>query len=393
MRKILFTMALFATMIFGATMQANAQEPYNPDYKYSFFSNWSIGVAGDVTKTTDFDNWTIGNGLDFGAQLRATKRIGKRWNYRLAADIPATTQFFNKNEDRSGAFDQYAKLTSGVSLNFLKFMYLFADAGIALDPDAGTTLKDKVDVLKTGKGITPVGQAGLGVNIDFGKNSYNRIFFEVGADCRTHYNPALDQEIPFEWKSNLFGYVGYTRCLGVTAKDRRNLEELDNCPKTVEALTNENELLKNETIRCGVTNNELSQALNNATALNNRLNDELEECRSQKTNEQNTNYQMLFQIYFDYGSHALTELEIEKLEILAKQMKENGGQYTIDGYCSMPGSDEFNQKLSEKRANAVKEKLVKLGVGDQITDVTGHGRTDKFGDGNPLNQMVSITRK
>jgi outer membrane protein OmpA-like peptidoglycan-associated protein len=390
MRKILFTMALLAVMLFGATMQANAQEPYNPDYKYSFFSNWSIGLAGDVTKTTDFDNWTIGEGLDFGAQLRATKRIGKRWNYRLMADVPATYKFFTENEPTNASFDQYAKLTSGVSLNFLKCMYLFADAGVALDPDAGETFKEKIDVLKTGKGITPVGQAGLGVNIDFGKNNYNRIFLEVGADIRNHYNPALEQEIPFEWKSNLFGYVGYTRCLGVTAKDKRNLAELERCPEEVARLTEENNKLKDETIRCGVTNNELAQSLNKATSLNERLEKELEECRSQKPEEPK---QMLFQIYFDYGSYALTELENDKIEILARQMKENGGQYTIDGYCSMPGSDEFNQKLSEKRANAVKEKLVKLGVGDQIADVVGHGRTDKFGDGNPLNQMVSITRK
>lgn len=391
MRKILFTMALLAVMLFGATMQANAQEPYNPDYKYSFFSNWSIGLAGDVTKTTDFDNWTIGEGLDFGAQLRATKRIGKRWNYRLMADVPATVNFFKTTtDDRSGAFDQYAKLTSGVSLNVLNNLYLFADAGVALDPDAGTTFKDKIDVLKTGKGITPVGQAGLGVNIDFGKNNYNQIFLEVGADIRNHYNPALEQEIPFEWKSNLFGYVGYTRCLGVTAKDKHNLAELERCPEEVARLNEENNQLKDETIRCGVTNSELAQALNKATSLNERLEKELEECRNAKHEEPK---EMLFQIYFDYGSYALTELENEKIEILARQMKENGGQYTIDGYCSMPGSDEFNQKLSEKRANAVKEKLVKLGVGDQITDVTGHGRTDKFGDGNPLNQMVSITRK
>lgn len=388
MRKILFMMALVATMIFGATMQANAQEPYNPDYKYSFFSNWSIGLAGDVTKTTDFDNWTIGEGLDFGAQVRATKRIGKRWNYRLTADVPAATSFF-KTEDRSGAFDQYAKLTSGVSLNVLKNLYLFADAGVALDPDAGTTFKEKVDVLKTGKGITPVGQAGLGVNIDFGKNSYNRIFLEIGTDCRNHYNPALDQEIPFEWKSNLFGYVGYTRCLGVTAKDKHNLAELERCPEEVARLTDENNSLREDAVRCSVTNNELAQALNKSTALNERLDKELEECRNKKPEEPK---QMLFQIYFDYSSYALTELEIEKLEILAKQMKENGGQYTIDGYCSMPGSDEFNQNLSEKRANAVNDRLVKLGVGEQIVNVTGHGRTDKFGDGNPLNQMVSITR-
>ncbi len=391
MRKILFTLALLAVMLFGATMQANAQEPYNPDYKYSFFSNWSIGIAGDVTKTTDFDNWTIGDGLDFGAQLRATKRIGNRWNLRYIADVPGTYKWFANEETRDGSFDRYAKLTSGVSLNFLKWAYLFADAGVAFDPDAsGEALSDKINTLKTGKGITPVGQAGLGFNIDFGKNNYNRIFLEVGADCRNHYNPALNQEIPYEWKSNLFGYVGYTRCLGVTNKDKHNLAELERCPEEVARLTEENNQLRDETIRCGVTNNELAQALNKATTLNERLEKELEECRNAKPEEPK---EMLFQIYFDYGSYALTELENEKIEILARQMKENGGQYDIDGYCSMPGSDEFNQKLSEKRAEAVRDKLVKLGVGDQIANVTGHGRTDKFGDGNPLNQMVSITRK
>jgi outer membrane protein OmpA-like peptidoglycan-associated protein len=389
MKKIFLLIAM-ALMLATTGFAQNQIEQYNRDYHYSFFSNWSIGLAGDATKTFDFDNWNIGEGLDFGAQLRATKRIGERWNYRLTADVPATVNLFKTTDDRSGAFDQYAKLTSGVSLNVLRNLYLFADAGLAFDPDAGTTFKEKLDVLKTGKGITPVGQAGLGVNIDFGKNDYNRIFLEVGADCRTHYNPALEQDIPFEWKSNLFAYVGYIRCLGVTAKDRHNIAELEKCPEEVARLTEENNQLKDETIRCGVTNSELAQALNKATSLNERLEKEFEECRSQKPEEPK---EMLFQIYFDYGSHTLTELENEKVEILARQIKENGGQYDIDGYCSMPGSDEFNQKLSEKRAKAVYDRLVKLGVGDQIVTVTGHGRTDKFGEGNPLNQMVSITRK
>ena len=77
MRKILFTLALLAFMVIGCCPQANAQEPYNPDYKANFFpTGWSIGIAGDITKTADFANWNTGDGVTPGAQIRATKRVG-----------------------------------------------------------------------------------------------------------------------------------------------------------------------------------------------------------------------------------------------------------------------------------------------------------------------------
>ena len=45
----------------------------------------------------------------------------------------------------------------------------------------------------------------------------------------------------------------------------------------------------------------------------------------------------------------------------------------IDGHTDNVGSDENNQILSEKRANSVKEYLVKRGVSEDRLKATGYG--------------------
>lgn len=51
-------------------------------------------------------------------------------------------------------------------------------------------------------------------------------------------------------------------------------------------------------------------------------------------------------------------------------------KYTVDGYTDRLGSAAYNQKLSEKRANAVAEQLVSLGVQPGDIVATGHGSSD-----------------
>ena len=63
--------------------------------------------------------------------------------------------------------------------------------------------------------------------------------------------------------------------------------------------------------------------------------------------------------------------------------------YTIHGYCSDNGDDQRNQVLSEKRAQAVKAELVRLGANPDHLNTVGHGKV--AGGNGPLNQMVEIT--
>ena len=69
-------------------------------------------------------------------------------------------------------------------------------------------------------------------------------------------------------------------------------------------------------------------------------------------------------VFFTIDSYYIRPTEGKKLETLAAWMKENPDfTVTLVGYADKKtGTYEVNQRISERRANAVKDRLVKLGV-------------------------------
>jgi OOP family OmpA-OmpF porin len=56
-------------------------------------------------------------------------------------------------------------------------------------------------------------------------------------------------------------------------------------------------------------------------------------------------------------------------------LKLNDVKLTLGGHTCSLGSDEYNMKLSIKRADAVKNYLVKKGINADVIDVEGYGET------------------
>lgn len=84
-------------------------------------------------------------------------------------------------------------------------------------------------------------------------------------------------------------------------------------------------------------------------------------------------------IQFKYNSAELTEDSIPTLKAIARFLKENPQlKIEIRGYTDNVGSEEFNLKLSNKRAEKVKEFLIKNGVLDTRVKAKG------FGESNPI---------
>ena len=66
--------------------------------------------------------------------------------------------------------------------------------------------------------------------------------------------------------------------------------------------------------------------------------------------------------------------DLQNVSELAKVAKENNSKIVVTGYAdSKTGSAEYNQKLSEKRANAVVNELVKMGVSRDNIEVVAAG--------------------
>lgn len=83
-------------------------------------------------------------------------------------------------------------------------------------------------------------------------------------------------------------------------------------------------------------------------------------------------------VNFDFDSDKIQKRSYADLSSVADAMKRTGSRYEIGGYTDDKGDDEYNRKLSERRANSVKEYLIKQGVSADKLLTVG------YGEGNPL---------
>lgn len=67
-------------------------------------------------------------------------------------------------------------------------------------------------------------------------------------------------------------------------------------------------------------------------------------------------------VYFDFNIAEIRADQRSILEELAACFKADAGTVTIEGHCDERGTEEYNLALGDRRANAVKKYLVRLGV-------------------------------
>ncbi|MEP7235944.1 MAG: OmpA family protein, partial [Ignavibacteriota bacterium] len=89
-------------------------------------------------------------------------------------------------------------------------------------------------------------------------------------------------------------------------------------------------------------------------------------------------------VNFDYDKFDLKEKEPAKMLHFIAQVKENPNvRIEIQGHTDEHGSDEYNQKLSQRRANTVVDYLLSQGVAhDQVAIVKGLGKSELLVKGN-----------
>lgn len=95
-------------------------------------------------------------------------------------------------------------------------------------------------------------------------------------------------------------------------------------------------------------------------------------------------------VVFSQGKSVVEKSQLANIEMIAKYMQNNkDAKVKISGYASPEGSKAFNQKLSEKRAEAVKAILVKKYkiAADRIA-TEGLGATDKLFDQVEFNRVA-----
>ena len=87
-------------------------------------------------------------------------------------------------------------------------------------------------------------------------------------------------------------------------------------------------------------------------------------------------------VYFDFDSSVIKASEKPKAAAVADYLKVNKGKAVrVEGNCDERGTEEYNRSLGERRALALREELIRLGIGPTEVDTISYGKDKPVAQG------------
>ncbi len=391
MLKKLFTISMLACTMFvfsANSVKAQNDNSYAPEYpRYGFWSNWSVG--GELLFDMQYGNgnfWLKTANLGLGGFFE--KELNHVWATRLHAQIPGLLRPVT-------GYNRFAKV--GVD-----FKFSINNALKGYDPDRRFSF-----YVLAGAGITGMydgylgmyEQAGIGASLKCCKTS--TFFLEYIHSANGDFHNFLSGQWK-RWEGTVA--LGWMYNFGPTDADQEMIaqaasltqENFDAQNSELEGLRKDLNEAKRKEQRLINRINEL-EANQNTMLLkaDNGVADSLRKViEGYETNKHNF-YAMPFSILYGIDQYTVSEDQMGKIKAIAQIMKDNEDcTFDIIGYCDYSGSDAYNQKLSEKRAENVKKLLVKkYGIDESRLTISGKGKSMSFGDiKNAVNRRVSFYR-
>lgn len=94
-------------------------------------------------------------------------------------------------------------------------------------------------------------------------------------------------------------------------------------------------------------------------------------------------------VYFPFNSSTPTESSYDAINFMTDYLKANTSK-SVDliGTADVIGKEGYNDALSTKRANVVKDLLIKSGISADRMSITGNGEDDKYGESSTGRALV-----
>lgn len=100
-------------------------------------------------------------------------------------------------------------------------------------------------------------------------------------------------------------------------------------------------------------------------------------------------------VLFRTGSAEITPEIAHQIQVLAQAVAKSPAlKVRVDGYADPRGTADTNMKLSEARANAVRDLFLAAGISDEVLEVNAYGKTQSVAadnDGYALERRVRLT--
>ena len=370
MRKLLLTLA-----VLGVSTAAMAQDTTVPTKKYSvatnsFWANWYVSAGVDVHAAYTSEE---AHGMSFNpfsgkrGDLGFTVAVGK-W---FTPGIGLRTKFngiWSKKviSDNDHHSYKYWNIHEDVTFNLSNMLFGYNEKRVwNFIPYVGIGVVRNMSAGNTNYDIS----YNVGLLNNFRVSKHVQIFLDIYG---TAFEGSVDHAATDGWSGydkfharhwdKLFGAnVGITYNLGkctwektpdVDALMAMNKEQMDALQNSLKEQQDENarlrDLLANQKPAQTVTNTVKEYA---STAQS---------------------------VFFNIGSSKIaSRKDLVNVKEVAEYAKENNRKIVVTGYAdSKTGSAEYNQKLSEQRAQTVADELVKMGVNRDNIVVEGKGGVD-----------------
>lgn len=391
---LLLSILSFSVSVFA---QENVEKPKVQDYpRVGFWSNWSIGADLGLHIQMNQQNGSIYRSLGLGAHGFFQKKFHPLWNVRLYLGVPRITKDNNGPADRYAAAgaDMMWSLMNAISYDPERKVDLFIMAGNGISFLLGGTAENgKWSLYSRG-----------GMEFDWYVSKHSTIFIDGLVGVYDVVNPkGWFKGDPRTGALNAYVGLGYMYNFGLTKADQElfaQKEKANNC----DALNDQINDLASELASCKQNERRLEDRVNdleNELAMckknnNEAANKELQDRINQMKNDQLKFYALPFSINYATNQSEVPAGEQVKVKTIAKVLESDKDlKLKIVGFCDATGSDEINQKLSEKRAENVKKMLVnKYGIAEDRLTCEGKGKTIVFGDGAcAIDRRVSFYRE
>ncbi|ADV44783.1 OmpA family protein [Bacteroides helcogenes] len=379
---------LASILLASLTVAGNAQEAKKNYYTKKASDNLFVGfgVGGMSVLNDGFNTPTLNFNIQFG------KYITPVWGVRgVVSGISQSLDNQNNSYFVSGAsqYHKYCKKFGEVNLDaMLNLINLFG----GYNPDRAFNLYLF--------GGPTANYSSKGTSFTNATTATDEYLLETNGDKKIRFGATaglgLSYDINAKWAINLEGRVGVTPSIFGDASDCRKAEATARLNlgvaytfggKKFARVSNVDEDALNAEIN--KYRSELAQAQADLANAKNALANVKPETKEVVKEVQVAGPRAIF---FKIGSAKIDDYGKVNIELAAKVLKANSDKkYKIAGYADKAtGSASWNQKLSEKRAQAVYDALIAQGVDKDQLELVGFGGTENMFGKNFLNRVVIL---